>query len=442
MKFKYIISTAVLCLLITFLYSDYNGLIINQDLNSTLKPDHILLSWTGDPETTQTISFRSSTAVTNGLVKYRESSEIFSVYKTADAFMKDFEAVPEDTSGKFHIFTAELKGLKPGTSYDYMVMSGNQSSGEMKFTTEALNTESFKFLIFGDSQSGNPGSPDYREWNKTVTKAYAGNRNARFIVNMGDMVELGQSYIHWDNWFNAARDVIDRVPEVPVQGNHETYLPGWKNARPVYFKSQFPVFQNGPEGLKGQVYSFDYGNIHITVLDSQYLEEHASSGDILPVQTKWLEKDLASTTKTWKLVFFHKTPYYNFASPGYIEIKKNFTPLLEKYHADIVFNGHDHIMSRTYPISNGVYYSSPAQGTVYYVTGRSGPKFRTGQFGEPWNAFAYNPIDRPCYETVDIIKDRLTVKCFKQDGSLVDTYTIDKGHPENSTKLTLPAGKK
>lgn len=30
---------------------------------------------------------------------------------------------------------------------------------------------------------------------------------------------------------------------------------------------------NGPDGLKGQVYSYDYGDVHFVVLDSQEDEE-------------------------------------------------------------------------------------------------------------------------------------------------------------------------
>ena len=66
--------------------------------------------------------------------------------------------------------------------------------------------------------------------------------------------------------------------------------------------------QNGPEGLKGQVYSYDYGPVHFVVLDSQE-EEQKKHGDILKIQQTWLEADLAASKAKWKIVFFHKPPY-------------------------------------------------------------------------------------------------------------------------------------
>ena len=41
------------------------------------------------------------------------------------------------------------------------------------------------------------------------------------MISSGLLVEIGQMYAHWNNWFDAAKGVIDTVPEMPVQGNHE-----------------------------------------------------------------------------------------------------------------------------------------------------------------------------------------------------------------------------
>ncbi|WP_231969034.1 hypothetical protein [Thermoanaerobacterium sp. RBIITD] len=57
----------------------------------------------------------------------------------------------------------------------------------------------------------------------------------------------------------------------------------------------------------------------------------------LEAQKVWLDKDLSSTNKTWKIVFFHKTPYYNKATRSNEQIKAAFQPIFDKYHVDIVF---------------------------------------------------------------------------------------------------------
>ena len=139
-------------------------------------------------------------------------------------------------------------------------------------------------------------------------------------------------------------------------------------------------------------------------------------------------------------MLFHKTPYYNKGYRTNISIKNTFCPVIDKYHVDVVFNGHDHASSRTYPIFNDQIMQNPSEGTVYYVTGRSGEKYYPDLTRKVWDAAFYDPQDQPDYQTVELAGKTLTIKCFKQDGTLVDTFVIDKDHPEKntSTKELLP----
>ena len=89
---------------------------------------------------------------------------------------------------------------------------------------------------------------------------------------------------------------------MPVTGNHETY--GFASIHhPIFWNAQFNLPQNGPDGFKNQVYSYDLGPVHFVVLDSQD-EEQQMYGDILAPQTSWLAKDLAASKATWKFAFF------------------------------------------------------------------------------------------------------------------------------------------
>jgi len=49
----------------------YNGTSIDANLNATATPEHIALSWTGDPTTTQTITWRTISSDTKNKVQYR-----------------------------------------------------------------------------------------------------------------------------------------------------------------------------------------------------------------------------------------------------------------------------------------------------------------------------------------------------------------------------------
>lgn len=426
--FTFIFSVSLLFLYSsTALFSEFDRTPINADLNATDAPDHIMLTWSNDPTTTQTISWRAKSTITQGSVRYREADNPDSSYMTVNASVEKFTTLPDDAPGSMNIFTVQLTGLKPGTKYSYSVLCGNHSSPEKGFSTAVKNIDAFEFLIFGDSQGGNARHPDYAPWHNTVNKAFKQHPSTKLIINMGDLVEVGQSYLHWNSWFDAAKDVISAVPIMPVQGNHETYtMVRREYSKPIYYTSQFKVFQNGPDGLKGQVYSFDYGTVHFSVLNSQQDEESTISGDILAKQKKWLDRDLASTKKPWKLVLMHKPPYYNNPRSMNKEVKAAFCPVFDTYHVDVVFTAHDHIIARTFPYKNDKKYSDPKDGTVYYITGRSGAKHYDFLFPMPWNDFFYSPRKQPCYLSVTVNKNKMNIAIYNQDGSSIDTYSIVK----------------
>ncbi|MBL4934073.1 purple acid phosphatase family protein [Clostridium paridis] len=424
----------------------YNETTINENLNATVVPDHIVLNWTEDPSTTQTITWRTSKDVNAGEVKYRvKGSTDFTTLNVDPSNIKLFSTVASDTAGSMKVFSVTIKGLQSGTTYEYIVGDGTNFSNISTFKTEVSNNSKTKFLIFGDSQSGDSSKPIYAPWHDTVQKAYSENPDANFMVNIGDLVEQGQNYQHWNNWFNAANGVINNIPEMVVQGNHETYVPSGGSSKPEYFTNQFSVPNNGPFGYEGQVYSYNYGNVHFVVLDSQEDEEAPSNDNFLKTQADWLEQDLSANKQKWTIVMFHKTPYYNKKTRNNPAVKDIFTPVIDKHHVDVVLNGHDHGLSRTYAINGDNYYTDYSKGTVYYVTGRSGNKFYTDLSNKTWDAFFQDTQDSPTYEVADVVDGKLTIKAYKysttnpaySNSTLVDTLVIDKDNPNNSTSLTL-----
>ena len=72
----------------------YNDTAIDSNLNATAVPDHVMLSWTGDPSTTQTIVWRTSTAVTSGQVQYRiQGTTDFTTFNVPAQNIKTFTTV-------------------------------------------------------------------------------------------------------------------------------------------------------------------------------------------------------------------------------------------------------------------------------------------------------------------------------------------------------------
>jgi 3',5'-cyclic AMP phosphodiesterase CpdA len=387
---------------------------------ATAAPDHIILTWTGDPATTITITWRCDASVASGYVQYKEGRMLSAEARQVKADARDFTT----DLGASRLFTATLRNLIPNRQYSYRVGDGERWSAPCSFFTADPGTDSFKFLIFGDSQAPVRGEDPYGVWRTTVQNAFKANPDAKFMVNVGDLVDLGQNEAHWNAWFAAARGVIDQIPEMAVSGNHESY--GSRDTmRPKYWVAQLPLPQNGPEGLKNQVYSYNYGPVHFVVLDSQQ-EEQRQYGDILGVQKSWLEADLAASKATWKIVFFHRPPYVIKPRRTNEEIKAAFCPILEKHHVDLVFSGHDHGIARTYAIKDGAIRGRPSQGTIYYIVGQSGGKTYADLEKRDMDAFFYDPQDQPNYMTVEVENKKITIKTVKQDGTLLDTFFIDK----------------
>lgn len=403
----------ITCLCVLFVSGCLNA-------QANIVPKHITLTWSGNPQTTQTITWNTEPTAIGGQVQYAEAA----IPNAFPGQVSKIFANVEDLStnlGDISIHTATLVNLKSGTRYLYRVGDGASWSRPHTFVTAPERVPHFQFLIFGDSQSVN-----YDTWHSTLHNAYQLNPNAAFMINMGDLVDVGQDYAHWDNWFSAAAGVIDTIPIMPVSGNHENYSPSGKFSMPVCFAAQFRLPGNGPSALQGEVYSFDYGDVHFSVLDSQTGEERQFVPSSLEIQKDWLERDLRSSNKKWKVVLVHRPFYNNKEINDNIDIRNAFVPIFDKYHVDIVFTAHDHVYARTYPLLNGTAVGDPARGTIYVATGRSGTKTYHDMRPMNWDQAFYNPLDQPNYITVDVTTDRLTVKALKQNGTIIDQWSIDK----------------
>ncbi len=409
----------VLCLCIILLLSSAALLPAVAVTGPNASPDHITLTWSADPATTQTITWRTGTATVGGQAEYAEAVG-FTAFPAGARAAAGIEVLRTNT-GDMAIHSVTLTGLKPGTRYLYRVGTPEHWSEPRSFTTAATQVPGFKFLVFGDSQSIN-----YGVWQATVRQAFQANRDAVFFTNVGDLVDVGQDYNHWEGWFSAALGVVDTIPAMPVAGNHESYTPERQFSKPVFFTAQFKLPPNGPEGLKGQVYSFDYGDVHFIMLDSQAGEQRQFEPDMLTKQSNWLQRDLMLTDKKWKIAFIHRPLYNNKPQPEDASLQRVFGPLFDQYHVDLVFTGHDHVYARTYPLQGGIAAGSPDGGTIYVASGRSGTKTYANTVAKDWNQFFLNPLAAATYITVETGGNSLRVSAFSQNGLLIDTWEISK----------------
>ena len=135
--------------------------------NAGVAPDHVTLTWTQDPQTTQTVTWRTGLDTDRGRIQYAKQVDHAAVPANAQTASSTTSAFNTNI-GNFNIHSVTATKLDPGTVYVYRVGDGTNWSEIHAFTTEAATTDAFKFLIFGDRQSGRTADPNYSPWRTCV----------------------------------------------------------------------------------------------------------------------------------------------------------------------------------------------------------------------------------------------------------------------------------
>ena len=115
------------------------------------------------------------------------------------------------------------------------------------------------------------------------------------------------------------------------RGNHELGA--------TRYNKYYPYSYN----FSGSFYSFDYGIIHISVVD---LYTDFSIGS---EQLTWLENDLNSSNRTWKFVLLHEPAYTDTsAHEDNIEVQNLIIPICKQNNVKLIFSGHNHYYAHNY----------------------------------------------------------------------------------------------
>lgn len=383
------------------------GVFRTTDYPATETPDHITLTWSDDPRTTQAVQWRTAPSVTTGFVQFHPADDpgAARVVPAEHKALADPLLVNDPEN---HRFTATLRGLQPATTYTYRV--ANAEAGPWveahRFTTAPDGPVPFKFAYMGDAQNG------LDTWGKLLAKAHAEEPDARFYIMAGDLVNRGNERDDWDSFFHNARGVFDQRQLVPCIGNHEDQ--GDKG--PWMYLDLLALPKNGPESLTPErAYSFTYSNALFVILDSN-LPPHT--------QSAWLEQQLSGSDATWKFVVYHHPAYSSSPRRDNPLLRNEWTPIFDKHHVDLALQGHDHAYLRTYPMKDQKRVDSPAEGTIYIVS-VSGTKFYD-QADRDYTEVGMTNI--ATYQVLDITidGDRLVYKSYDIDGALRDEFVIEK----------------
>lgn len=271
------------------------------------------------------------------------------------------------------IQAVEFNGLNPSTRYYYQV--GSDADGwsvEYTFVTAPAkgSDEPFRFVALGD-QPGNFEDPTTRPIEVTRSMLLD---NPAFIAGLGDQWQGCQDQECVNGFYETViADIASQAYYMAAAGNHNHYDPddllAW-TSRNTYPGREIGEIcpltsSNGcpRNDLPELWFSFDWGNVHFTVinLDESHFKPFSGSTAMKPgeVRYEWFKNDLAAAAADpdidWQIVLAHYTLYGSGKDEDHAsddEARTVLGPLAEQYGVDLWLAGHQASYQRTLPVAD------------------------------------------------------------------------------------------
>ena len=287
-----------------------------------------------------------------------------------------------DTILNYYISKTEVQ-LEKDSSYIYRVYDKEAEVGTEYATLTAKDpqTDSFTFVHVSDSQEG----PTY--FNRVLSQV---SESADFILHTGDVVQNSKYEHEWTEMLDGNFEYLSRIPVMAISGNHETtYNTSGAEESFKHFNNSIPAQAST---TLGYFYSFIYGNVKFIMLNTNDLTGNKLKAE----QYNWLVNELETNTCKWTVVALHN-PLYSAGKWGAdsannaiaLALQQQLRGIFAQYGVDIVLQGHDHVISKTYPIDGngvaqsesienvgGVEYSIDPSGVIYLMNGPAGSQTR------------------------------------------------------------------
>jgi 3',5'-cyclic AMP phosphodiesterase CpdA len=388
------------------------------------------------------------------------------------------------------VYRAALVDLDAGSSFTYRLKAGEKNVVTAEARAPKSADQAYRFAVFGDCGAG---SSDQKPVAHQAVLA-----RPDFVVIPGDVVYERGRASEYSRLFWPVYNADETSPAqggpllrssvlIAAAGNHDTdgrNLDRYPDGLAYFYYWEQPL--NGPIGKEGGPFapaieasdtnrrgftdaagdafprmanfSFNYGNAHWTVIDSNPYVDWTG-----PELKAWVQQDLAAAQgATWRFVAFHH--------PGFNSSREHFeqqqmrllAPIFEKGNVAIVFSGHVHNYQRSHPLKfvpdksstllvgrdmktlrgrvvNGRWTldksfdgrgDTTPDGVIYVITGAGGKELYNPEQQDDrdsWQGFTHKFISKVHSLTVADVNGRtLTVRQIAGDGEELDRFVLTK----------------
>ena len=361
-----------------------------------------------------------------------------------------------------------VSGLTPDTTYFYAVgtrthiLSGSDASHFFTTSPPPGTNKATRIWVLGDQGLSDAPALQVRD----AYHAFTGERATDLWLMLGDNAYYyGTDPEFQTAVFNKHADLLKHSVLWPAFGNHDGYSANGATQTGPYFD----VFTLPTSGQAGGVpsgteayYSFDYGNIHFVVLNSE-----DAIVDNPTAMLDWLAADLDDTDAGWIIALWHHAPYSKGSHDSdtehkMVQMRARAGPILEDHGVDLVLAGHSHAYERSFfldghygvsstltnamilddgdgrPAGDGAYIKSPgAHHGAVYVTSGSAASLLGGPLNHP---AMFSSQLRLGSVVLEIDGDQLDAVFLDDQGVIADSFTIVKpgAAPPTPTATATP----
>ncbi|HID72684.1 TPA: hypothetical protein EYP38_01970 [Candidatus Micrarchaeota archaeon] len=338
-------------------------------------------------------------------------------YEIGHAFVSEY-----GSGNDGHQFRFEMGRLPADTLIYYRVtVDGKEYDGTYRSAPEN-GAGTLTFYAYSDTQA-NPMIHD--EVLKQLLIDMKNDPGARQTIALhgGDYVSSGLDEAVWDDEFfrkdyTHIQEFLSLMPLMGAAGNHEifeggAYVPEVPEGK-VLYRKYWPNPLLAHDG--SFYYSFDYGPLHVTVLD-QYTANYSEGS----AQYLWMKEDLEGTDRPWKVVMFHAPGWsaYGIQEPGTYPHENNeavqadLHPLFVENGVRIVLQGHNHYYARNL-----------VDGISYLTLGGGGGHLYVPDPGQP---HVVAVAEEHHFARIEIDGNETLISIIDKDGDLIDWFTTTIG---------------